>query len=175
MDHRTSTEVAPDGTVTQRIDHPGAVALKELKDYQVAKGDPDVRGWQVYASDGRRIGQVDELLVDTAAMKVRYLDVGLDRDLSAGDGPGEPAGPVRNVLLPIGSAHLDQAEDRVIVDLLHTLIGDLPAYGRGPVSREYEDELRQRFDRGPRDTPERDYYAGDLYDDERFYGPRRRR
>ena len=53
--------------------------------YKVAEGDPDVRGWAVIGQDGRRIGEVDDLLVDTHAMKVRYLEVRLDRDLLASD------------------------------------------------------------------------------------------
>ena len=54
------------------------VPLDQLDDFRVASGDPDVRGWEVVGSDGGKIGEVDELLVDTRAMKVRYLDVDLD-------------------------------------------------------------------------------------------------
>ena len=72
----------------------GIVPLKELDDFKVAKGDPDVRGWDVIAADGTEVGEVEELLVDTAALKVRYLDVELDKDLvNAKD---------RHVLVPIG-------------------------------------------------------------------------
>src|SRR5215204_4241940 len=71
----------------------GRVArLKDLKDYTVAKGDPDVRGWNVYANDGRRIGEVDELLVDVEALRVRYLDVDLDRDVLSASGAQPLAG-----------------------------------------------------------------------------------
>ena len=45
--------------------------LKELKDYKVAKEDPDVRGWILIGRDGRVIGKVHDLLVDTGAMRVR--------------------------------------------------------------------------------------------------------
>ncbi|HYG63423.1 MAG TPA: PRC-barrel domain-containing protein, partial [Thermoanaerobaculia bacterium] len=111
------------------------VPLKDLKDFKVAKGDPDVRGWEVLANDGRRIGKVDELLVDTAAMKVRYLDVDLDRDIRGAMGGESLAGDMKNdhVLIPIGSAQIHEREDRVVVDLLHTLVGGLPSYGHGPV------------------------------------------
>ena len=158
------------------------VRLKDLKDYQVAKGDPDVRGWNVYANDGRRIGEVDELLVDVEAMKVRYLDVDLDRDVLSvsGAAPGTAAVPGAksdHVLIPIGSAQLDEREDRVIVDLLHTLVGGLPAYDHGPVTREYETSVRQHFDRDYRHDPARDreFYDNDLYRDDRFWSKRRRR
>jgi photosynthetic reaction center H subunit len=148
--------------------------LKELKDFQVAKGDPDVRGWNVYSNDGRKIGEVDDLLVDTAAMKVRYLDVDLDRDVR-----GAMGGDLQrdHVLIPIGSAQLEEKDDRVMVDLLHTLVGGLPAYDHTALNREYEADLRQRFDRDYRHDParDRDFYEHDLYKDDRFYGPRRRR
>src|SRR3954452_9551470 len=61
--------------------------LKELKDYKVASDDPDVRGWKVLGRDGRKIGDVHDLLGDTAAMGVRYLAVELGRSLLAGPPP----------------------------------------------------------------------------------------
>ncbi|HEX7181233.1 MAG TPA: PRC-barrel domain-containing protein [Thermoanaerobaculia bacterium] len=182
MAHRTDDlhHTHPAGTAT--MEHSGVVPLKQLKDYTVAKGDPDVRGWNVYSNDGRKIGEVDELLVDTAAMRVRYLDVDLDRDTLAATGQnagaaGSPGARPGHVLIPIGSAQLDEKDDRVMVDLLATLVGGLPAYDHGPVSREYETSVRQRFDRDYQHHPDRDrdFYNHDLYNDERFYGPRRRR
>ncbi|HET9394707.1 MAG TPA: PRC-barrel domain-containing protein, partial [Nitrospiraceae bacterium] len=56
--------------------------LNELDDYQVGADDADPRGWQVTATDGRGIGRVADLIVDTDSMKVRYLDVEVDRALS---------------------------------------------------------------------------------------------
>jgi len=58
-----------------------ATPLRNLRKYRVADGDPDVRGWEVVGGDGRRIGSVNDLLVDTAEGKVRYLDVQLDTGL----------------------------------------------------------------------------------------------
>ena len=116
------------------------VPLGQLDDFRVAEGDPDVRGWQVLGSDGRRIGEVDELLVDTAAMKVRYLDVDLD-DGVAGDG-----GRDRHVLIPVGYARLERDGDRVMVDALASGdLGTLPAYDQGPLTRDYETSVRDSF------------------------------
>jgi sporulation protein YlmC with PRC-barrel domain len=162
------------------------VPLKDLKDYTVAKGDPDVRGWNVYANDGRRIGEVDELLVDVEAMKVRYLDVDLDRDVLSVSGENLGAAPGTaaalgarsdHVLIPIGSARLDEKEDRVVVDLLQSLVGGLPAYEHGPVTREYETSVRRHIDRDYRHDParDRDFYNHDLYNEDRFWSPRRKR
>lgn len=168
------------------------VPLDQLDDYKVAEGDPDVRGWEVVASDGRKIGEVDQLLVDTAAMKVRYLDVDVDNDLVAGATDASD----RHVLIPIGYARLDEASDRVIVDQLASsdVVG-LPEYTHGPITRDFETSVRSRFDAGytaggttaaagaaglastgtadtTRDT-DNDFYSHDLYDDNRFYGARR--
>ncbi|HWM92652.1 MAG TPA: PRC-barrel domain-containing protein [Thermoanaerobaculia bacterium] len=154
----------------------GVVPLKDLKDFQVAKGDPDVRGWEVLSNDGRRIGKVDDLLVDTAAMRVRYLDIDLDNDLRNLAGGGTGPGTKRdNILIPIGSAQLHEKDDRVTVDLLHSLVSGIPGYDRNTFNREHETNLRQHFDRDYRQDPNRDFYEHDLYNDSRFYGNRRDR
>lgn len=64
--------------------------LSHLHNYRISEGDPDVRGWEVFGADGRKMGEVDDLLVDTEALKVRYLDVSLDLGL-LGEHAGEPA------------------------------------------------------------------------------------
>jgi hypothetical protein len=57
---------------------------------RLGSGEPDVRGWDVFASDGQRIGEVDDLLVDSSG-RVRYLDVDLLHDLYARTGAAEPS------------------------------------------------------------------------------------
>jgi hypothetical protein len=72
------------------------VPLGRLRRYKVADGDPDVRGWQVYGNDGQTIGQVDDLLVDPDALKVRYLQIRLARrllDLHPEGGAGTAVAP----------------------------------------------------------------------------------
>jgi uncharacterized protein (TIGR02271 family) len=49
--------------------------LSELPDYKVEPGDPDPRGWTVISTDGRSLGRVEDLVIDTSAMKVRQLIV----------------------------------------------------------------------------------------------------
>lgn len=128
-------EVNSTRTATATLDpvaSPGApqvVPLKHLKDFKVAKEDPDVRGWPLIARDGRMIGKVHDLLVDTAAERVRYLDVELDNDLLASapvvpgtaglppvvDG-GDGKAVSHHVLAPIGFARLDEDHKRVYLD-----------------------------------------------------------
>lgn len=115
------------------------VPLGQLDDFKVADGEPDVRGWEVLASDGRKIGEVDELLVDTAAMKVRYLDVDVDDAMVAG-------GADRHVLIPIGYARLEEGSDRVMVDALASSdLGGVPSYDQGPLTRDFETSVRESF------------------------------
>jgi sporulation protein YlmC with PRC-barrel domain len=117
------------------------VPLDELDDFKVADEDPDVRGWDVFSADGRRIGEVDNLLVDTSAMKVRYLDIELDNKELGLEAD-------RHVLLPVGYARLDDDDDRVIVDELQTSdLRNLPEYHHGPITRDYEVGVRQSLDR----------------------------
>jgi uncharacterized protein (TIGR02271 family) len=147
------------------------IPLDELDDFKVADGDPDVRGWDVLSSDGRKIGAVDNLLVDTAAMKVRYLDVDIDNDLLEGKTD-------RHILIPIGHARLDEDDDRVLVDGLDsTQLRQIPEYRHGALTQEYETNLRTHFDNrsGTTSTNESDFYASESYDDDRFYANRRGR
>jgi len=62
--------------------------LSELPDYKVEPGDPDPRGWTVISTDGRSLGRVEDLVIDTSAMKVRHLIVspahGASSDSSTG-------------------------------------------------------------------------------------------
>ena len=49
--------------------------LSEMPDYKVESGDPDPRGWNVVTTDGQTVGRVEDLVIDTSAMKVRHLIV----------------------------------------------------------------------------------------------------
>lgn len=145
------------------------VPLDELDDFEVAEGDPDVRGWEVITADGRKIGEVDELLVDTAAMKVRYLDVDLDDEV-VGD-----VGDDRHILIPIGYARLHQDNDQILVDGLHSRdLAAMPPYTHEPVTREYEMSVIERYDPTVSSGPgAAEIYDTEGYDENRFYGNRR--
>jgi hypothetical protein len=77
----------------------------------------------------------------------------------------------RHVLIPIGLARLDPKHDRVLVEGL-TAAG-LPDYQGQRLDAEQEAELRRWFDRYLH-APHGEPYPHDLYDEDRFYGPRRR-
>ena len=140
-------------------------SLRELEDFEVAAEDPDPRGWEVIAGDSRSIGRIHELIVDTTAMKVRYLDCKVDEEtlgLSRED---------RHILIPAGYARLDEPNQKVIVDAVtSTDVRNLPVYGGLPVSHVYEQDLQTRFTGGQRGESARE---GPRYEEERFYAPRR--
>jgi uncharacterized protein (TIGR02271 family) len=138
------------------------VSLDDLEDFEVAEGEPDVRGWEVLSADGQRIGEVDQLLVDTTAMKVRYLDVDLENDLIGTDED-------RHALIPIGFARLDEDNDQVFVDNLRAEdVSRLPAYDHGPITRDIEVEVRRAFEPGFVAESEEKFY-----EHEHYTGPRR--
>jgi len=163
------------------------VPMDQMDDFRVAADCPDPRGWDVIGSDGVLVGEVEEMLVDTAAMSVRYLDVCLNAKVSGSKRD-------RHVLVPIGRAELDAGSDCVhLHDLSAPQAAQLPEYGHGPVTREFEQAVRERFEGGvpaaaasasagsaealgrraeDRGEAAADFYAGPLFDDSRFYGRR---
>ncbi|HEX8392428.1 MAG TPA: DUF2382 domain-containing protein [Longimicrobium sp.] len=108
------------------------VPLNSLPSYKVADGEPDIRGWDVMSADGRRIGRVDDLLVDTGANKVRYVDVEGDRG---------------HMCVPIGLARLERGSRQVMVDRMQAdQFSALPTHERGNVTRDYEMQLGRAID-----------------------------
>jgi len=53
------------------------VRLSDLGKWDVAEGEPDIRGWEVRTIGGRDLGKVTELLVDPDAGEVVMIDVDL--------------------------------------------------------------------------------------------------
>jgi uncharacterized protein (TIGR02271 family) len=86
----------------------GLVSVDE-DDWAVADGEPDVRGWDVVTADRRRIGAVDDLLADPAAMKVRFITVDLDREMRTADN-------AQTVRIPISRTRIHEDEHKVVVD-----------------------------------------------------------
>ena len=139
--------------------------LSEVPDYEIADGYPDVRGWVVLGADGRRLGSVHELIVDTEALCTRYLDVALEWNASG-------SADTREVLVPIGSASLDELGESIILDGdLVSRLASLPAYVGGHITREFENRL---LPVSAADAPaNKDFYASRHFDDSRFVRARR--
>ena len=115
----------------------------ELSDYEVADHHRDVRGWDVVASDDQKIGSVKELVADTVAMKVRYLDVELESDFRRSDEESR-------VLVPIEHARFIEDDKVVWLDALAShQVRDVPAH-RGTYDRDYRVRVERVF---PTDAP----------------------
>jgi len=151
MNSDTHDDAARSRSIDTRHDsteRPRLVHLKDASHLQVADGDPDIRGWELRTSDGHKVGKVEDLVVDTSVMKVRYIEGQLKFDDRTDDED-------RRVLIPIESAHLDEEEDNVIIDFSTIDARTLPAYDSAsmPIS-EVDDD--------------------DAFDDRSFFGERRR-
>jgi hypothetical protein len=102
--------------------------LSKLDDYEVADGYPEVRGWAVRDADDRSIGYVYDLLVDTAALRVRYLDVELTEKFAATEAD-------RRVLIPMEKVDLDGTGDQVVLPNVRAAdVRELVPYARRGVS-----------------------------------------
>jgi uncharacterized protein (TIGR02271 family) len=80
--------------------------MSEVHGYEIEKGDPDPRGYMVATPDGRTIGRVDDLIIDTAAMKVRYLVVERSDNATA----------TGHILVPVESVEVRSGSEQVITN-----------------------------------------------------------
>jgi sporulation protein YlmC with PRC-barrel domain len=148
--------------------------LSDLKDFDIPKGEPDPRGWDVKTADGVKIGKVDDLLVDTGLRRLRYLEVKLKGDLA-------DRADKEYVLIPIGAAHLDDEHDDVIISVNQANLAGIPAYDRKALSRDYERSLLTHYEgaapgqvSGAAPDRDVDFYANPQFDDRRFFAGRRK-
>lgn len=166
--------------------HERLAPLSELKDYRVAKDNPNVTGWRVVGADGEKLGEVKDLIVDLSAMRARYLSVVAERRFFDRDDD-------TYLLIPIGAAALDRKGKNVFLSSVDaTSIGSYPIYTGGPIDADYEYAVRDNFRRAHRDTLEdrrdykeefdqaisdrqttyqvtEDFYDDEAYNEERFY------
>ncbi len=137
------------------------VRLEELKGFQVAEGDEDIRGWEVKTPDGKTIGKVEDLIVDPAERRVRYMEVKVNHEALGIDDD-------RHILVPIGTARLDEKGNDVLIERLPARgLAGAPTYKRGTITRDYETSLREYYGATAVDASS-DRYNDDLYSDSGF-------
>jgi sporulation protein YlmC with PRC-barrel domain len=140
------------------------VPLSDAKSFKLGSGAPNPRGWNVFGSDGERIGTVHQLLVDPAAMTVRYLDVDMLDDLFL-------LKDDRHVLVPLEHVDLkERGNDVWLRGLTAREAAHLPAYAGGPVASWLEHAVDSRFGTAPaedvREPVVRDPDPPVVYDEE---------
>lgn len=145
--------------------------LQELdrSDFEIMKGEPDIRGWDVKNSTGQKIGEVEELIVDAQQKKVRYMVVDLDDNKLKLDH--------RKVLIPIGLAELHKKDDDVILPNVQAEhIRSLPVYDENNLTPEVERRICSTFGRTNEtmsaDNAEHhhpDFYKHDYFNDDNLY------
>jgi sporulation protein YlmC with PRC-barrel domain len=127
------------------------VPLSEAKDFKLAGGAPDLRGWNVFAADRQRVGTVKDMLVDPAAMRVEFLAVDLADDLFS-------LKEDRHVLIPTEAVDLQERGNDVWIRGVDTQeVARLPAYTGGPVDPLVEERVREAFRGGSRGEAPRGY------------------
>lgn len=90
--------IGPDPRMAGRL-----YRMSSVKDFRIADGEPDIRGWEVRTLSGSDVGEVDDLLIDPHRGEVVMLDI----DLNDSD---------QHVNLPIRGVQLDRGRRCVIVD-----------------------------------------------------------
>jgi len=117
----------------------GILPIGEAKRIRLPRDSPDLRGWNVFGSDGERIGTVSDMLVDPDALKVRYLDVDLLDDLFTLDED-------RHVLVPLEAVDLrERGRDIWLKDTPAAMLSRLPAYTGGALDPALEPRIRETF------------------------------
>jgi hypothetical protein len=117
--------------------------LRELSrsDFKIAKGQPDIRGWDVRDEQGRKYGTVSELIFDIKADKVRYLIINVL------DTP-ELELEKRSVMVPIGLAELDTSDNDVLLpNVTPFQLRALPRYDRTHLGAKAERDISTVFGR----------------------------
>lgn len=113
------------------------VPLGDTREYRVAAGLPDVRGWEVVGGDGTVLGRVTELLVDRDAGRVRYLECTLaESDPRSG-----------RLHVPVGLAYLSADRDAVEVPSVTavTVRRLVVVEQRGTTMPDDEEQLRRGY------------------------------
>jgi sporulation protein YlmC with PRC-barrel domain len=151
--------------------------LEELSgsDFEIADGQPDIKGWDVKNELGENIGDVEELLFNPQTRKVRYIIV----DTDANDLRLE----ARKILIPIGAAEIHADDDYVVVpQVTVNHLEQLPHYEKGALTAEHEQHIRTTFSSlgaagmgmgAIGSTPTEDFYEHEQFNANRFYDRRR--
>lgn len=134
-------------------------SLTEMEDYRVPHEEADPRGWPVIDATGARAATVADLLVDTVALKVRYMVC----DVEAGDGSAR-------ALLPAGFTRLHEDEREVhLPGIMAAVLAELPRFHGDPPDAAFEAELLAVLDGAAED---RSFYHDPIFEPAECFGRR---
>lgn len=114
--------------------------LEKLKgsDFEIKDGEPDIRGWDVKDRDGNKVGEVDDLIFDVQARKVRYMVVDTNNNDYKIDR--------KHILVPIGLAELHTSDDDVYLPGVSAeQVKGYPEYSNEDITDEHETAVRNLF------------------------------
>lgn len=145
--------------------------LRELSnsDFTIAKGEPDIRGWDVRDAQKRKFGTVNDLIFDIRAGKVRYLVLNIldtaELDLEK-----------RSVMVPIGLAELDATDNDVYLPGVNPFqLRALPRYDRSRLGAKAEHDVGIVFGYHQMNTPQNQedvneqFYNNDNFNNKNLY------
>jgi hypothetical protein len=145
--------------------------LQELdrSDFEIVKGEPDIRGWDVKNRSEQKIGEIEELIVDAQQKKIRYMVVDLDDNELKLDH--------RKVLIPIGLAELHEKNDDVILPNVQAeQVRSLPVYDKDNLTPEVERKICSMLGRTNEtmnitnmDEHHPEFYRHDYFNDDNLY------
>jgi sporulation protein YlmC with PRC-barrel domain len=95
---RDSAGVGPDPMLTGQL-----TRMKDMRDFKIASGEADIRGWDVRTLSGSEVGKVDDLLIDAHRGEVVMVDIDL-KDSN------------QHVSVPIRTVQIDRTRNCIIVD-----------------------------------------------------------
>jgi hypothetical protein len=131
--------------------------MSNLHDWNVAEGEPDIRGWNVTDRNDNKVGSIDDLLVDTKTGRAIYALIGYGGALGIGE---------KKTLVPFDRLRLDRDHKNMMFRGIADDFRDAPEYrddvrdydqfhnywqgekvGRRPVEHgEHEDVRRRRME-----------------------------
>ena len=154
-----------------------AKRLQELRgsDFEITEGQPDIRDWEITDPQGRKLGRVSDLILDSRARKIRYMVVKIadSKELELDK---------RTVLVPIGLAQLDTVEDIVILHNVSPFqLRALPQYDPDVLGPKAERSIATVFGRkhvmenmeGTDTEVEETFYEDELYNENNLRKSRR--
>lgn len=120
---RDNAGIGPDPSMAGKL-----TRLSSMRGFDIAQGEPDIRGWDVRTLAGVEIGEVDDLLVDPQRGEVVLIDI----DMKDSD---------QHVNVPIRGVQIDRTRRCVIVDS-----GDLRNARESGLGLDDRDLARERSD-----------------------------